>query len=144
MSIRIKRIDKELPLPEYQTEGSAAFDLCSRIDVHVHPGQTTMIPLNVVIEAQKPSQVLLLCLRSSTPKKYGITMHNAPGIIDSDYCGDSDEIMLAAYNFTDSITFIKRGDRIAQGLFVNVYKATWTEVDSMENFDRGGFGSTGN
>jgi dUTP pyrophosphatase len=143
MSSRIKRIDKELPLPEYQTDGSAAFDLYSRISVTIQPGETVDIPLNVVIETN-PTQVLLLCLRSSTPKKYGITMHNSPGVIDSDYCGNDDEIMLRAYNFTKETTFINRGDRIAQGLFVFVYKAAWTEVDDMDRENRGGFGSTGN
>ena len=69
--VKIKRIDPSLPLPEYQTTGSAAFDLYNREDVFIQPGVIYDIPLNVVIDTD-PTLVLLLSLRSSTPKKYGI------------------------------------------------------------------------
>ena len=141
MSVRIKRIDKDIPMPEYQTDGAAGFDLCSRIDVLIQPKEMFDIPLNVVIEAY-PIHVLLLTLRSSTPNKFGITMLHSPGIIDSDYCGDNDEIKLRAYNFTDKPATIPKGIRIAQGIFVVRYRAEWEEVDTMERKDRGGFGST--
>jgi dUTP pyrophosphatase len=86
--------------------------------------------------------MLMVTLRSSTPRKYGLLMPHGVGIIDNDYCGEEDEIKIQVYNFTANPVTIKRGDKIAQGIFTKVDKAQWEEVDRMERQTRGGFGST--
>ena len=84
----------------------------------------------------------MVTLRSSTPRKYGLLMPHGVGIIDNDYAGEGDEIKIQVYNFSNRPVTIKRGDKIAQGIFVRVDRVEWAEVDRMERKTRGGFGST--
>ncbi|PIR70009.1 MAG: dUTP diphosphatase [Candidatus Niyogibacteria bacterium CG10_big_fil_rev_8_21_14_0_10_46_36] len=142
MKVRIKRIDKTLPLPVYQTTGAAAFDLYARTDTVVEPQSLAYIPTNLIIESPQ-NHVLILASRSSSPKK-GLLIPHGIGVIDSDYCGDSDEILFQVLNFTDAPVTIQRGDRIGQGMFVRLSRAlSWDEQESMDKKSRGGFGSTG-
>ena len=141
VQVKIKRFDKEIPLPQYKTEGAAAFDLCARINVEILPKELKYIPLNVAVETP-PGCFLLLVARSSTHKK-GIWMANGIGIGDSDFSGDGDEYSAVYYNFTDKSVLIEKGERIAQGLIVKREAVQWQEVDVMENKTRGGWGTTG-
>ncbi len=141
MAIKIKRFDKELPLPEYQTAGAAALDLIAREAVTIEPGKIGYVPLNIAIEAPA-GHFFLLAARSSTHKK-GLMLANGIGIVDPDYCGDGDEVKAAFLNFTNESVSVARGDRVAQGMFVSFSRAEWNEVDMMNNDTRGGFGSTG-
>jgi len=102
-----------------------------------------LIPANVIIEVPK-FYMLMLCLRSSTPRKHGLIMPQGVGIIDNDYCGEEDEIKIQVYNITDTPVLVERGSRIAQGIFVRVDTPPqpWIEVDNMSEKSRGGFGST--
>ena len=70
-------------------------------------------------------------------------MAQSVGIIDTDYCGEDDEIKIQVYNFTDSPVKVEKGDRIAQAIFVKVATPEWHEVEQMSDTSRGGFGSTG-
>jgi dUTP pyrophosphatase len=142
MIIKIKRIDTSLPLPEYQTSGSVAFDLYSRIDITIHSGDTKLLPTNFIIETPK-GYMLMLTARSSLAKKKGLKMANGVGTIDQDYCGEDDEIKLLLHNYTKQNVKIKKGERLAQGLFVKIDTAQWEEVEKTNNTNRGGFGSTG-
>ena len=142
MKIDIKLIDPTLPLPSYQTSGAVAFDLYSRIDMEVPAKTISMIPLNVTI-ATPPGYVLVVASRSSTPKKKGLMCANGIGIIDQDYRGDGDEINYLCYNFTDEVVKIEKGERIAQAMFLPVEIADFTQVEKMEDKNRGGFGTTG-
>ena len=81
--------------------------------------------------------------RSST-YKLGITCVNGLGIGDYDYCGDNDEYKFPALNYTDQEVTIEKGTRCCQMLILPIEKAEITEVDKLENSDRGGFGTTGN
>jgi len=141
MKIRISRVDKSLPLPEYHTSGSVAFDLYSRVDCSLAPGEVRSLPANLIIEVPA-GYFLLVASRSSTPKK-GINMANGIGVIDQDYHGPDDEIGILVRNFTDKPVEIKKGDRIAQGLILPIEKAEWNEVEELKKISRGGFGSTG-
>ncbi|MBI2102531.1 dUTP diphosphatase [Candidatus Woesearchaeota archaeon] len=141
MNIRIKRIDKSLPLPEYKTKGAAAFDVYARETMTIKPREVAYIPLNICL-AFPPGTCVLLANRSST-HKLGITSINGIGIGDSDFCGDNDEYKFAALNYTDKEVTIERGTRIAQMLIMDYHTVTFEEVDGMKNNDRGGFGSTG-
>jgi dUTP pyrophosphatase len=143
MKIDIKRIDKTLPLPKYETMGSAAFDLYSRVDITIKPFTPTIVPTNFIIKTP-PGYFLMLASRSSTPLKKGLMVANGIGVVDEDYCGDTDEIGLQVLNFTKQDVELKKGDRIGQALFVKIEKAEkFDEKDTMDNKSRGGFGSTG-
>ncbi|MDE0482099.1 MAG: dUTP diphosphatase [Candidatus Poribacteria bacterium] len=141
MDVKIKRIDKSLPLPKYETEGSVGFDLLCRESAEIAPQEIGLIPANVIVETP-PGYMLMICMRSSTPRKVGLMMAQGLGIIDNDYCGEEDELKIQVYNFTDEPVTIERGSRIAQAIFVRVGTAEWNEVDQMTTSSRGGFGST--
>lgn len=142
MQVNIKRIDTSLPLPEYQTSGSVAFDLYSRIDLTIAPKSLGLIPTNLIIETPK-GYMLMVASRSSTPKKKSLLVPHGIGIIDQDYCGEKDEILFQAYNFSDQEVVIAKGERIGQGVFVKIERGDWQEVADMTGPNRGGFGSTG-
>ena len=141
MKVKIKRVDKSLPLPKYETEGSVGFDLLCRESAVIAPQEIVLIPANVIVETP-PGYMLMVCLRSSTPRKVGLMMAQGVGIVDNDYCGEEDELKIQVYNFTDEPVTIEKGSRIAQAIFVKVDTAEWTEVEQMGAPSRGGFGST--
>ncbi|MFC1747811.1 dUTP diphosphatase [Pseudomonadota bacterium] len=141
MKIKIKRLDKDLPLPQYETGGSVGFDILAREDTIVEPGGIALIPGNIVVEVPK-GYMLLVASRSSTPIKRGLMTPHGIGIIDHDYCGPEDEIKIQVLNFSRKKVLIGRGDKIAQGLFVRVDKFGWEETDEIKEESRGGFGST--
>lgn|SRR3989338_2215783 len=140
MQVKIKRIEKDLPLPEYKTSGAVAFDMLARETIVIEPHAIGRVPTNLVIQIPE-GYMLMIKDRSSTAKKKGLLC--TIGFIDQDYCGDTDEILMQYYNFLDVPVTIEREERLAQGAFVKIDKATWEEVDSMGIQDRGGFGSTG-
>ena len=143
MKVKIKRLDKDLPLPQYETGGSVGFDLLCRESVTVAPQTVALIPANVIVETP-PGYMLMVTLRSSTPRKRGLLIPHGVGVIDPDYCGEGDEIQIQIYNFTDQPVTVERGDKIAQGIFVRLDIAEWSEVSEMGSETRGGFGSTDN
>ncbi len=143
MKIKIKIIDKTLPLPKYQTEGSVAFDLYARESTTIKPFSPTIIPANVVIEVPK-GYFLMIASRSSTPLKKRLMVANGIGVIDQDYHGDTDEIGVQVINFSNEEVIVERGERIAQALLVQIAKVIdFDIVDSIKKESRGGFGSTG-
>ncbi len=141
MPVTIKRIDKTLPLPTYATAGSVGFDLLCREDTEIAPRKLGRIPGNVIVQTP-PGYMLLLTLRSSTPRRKGLMIPHGVGIIDQDYSGDGDELLVQVYNFRDEAVMVQRGERIAQGIFIPVAHVVWSEVDEVGQ-GRGGFGSTG-
>ena len=142
MKVSIKRIDKSLPLPVYETAGAVGFDLLARETVFIQQGKIELIPANVIIQVPE-GYSLLVFSRSSTPRKHGLTKPHGVGVIDQDYCGPEDEILIQVYNFTENPVTIERGQKIAQGLFVRTDRFVFEEVDQIASETRGGFGSTG-
>lgn len=142
MRVKIKRIDTSLPLPAYQTAGAAAFDLYSREALTIAPKTIALIPTNLIIKVPQ-GYMLTVVTRSSTPKKKGLLVPHGIGIIDQDYHGEKDEVLLQVYNFTDQEVAIAKGERVGQAAFVRVDRGEWEEVDEMKETSRGGFGSTG-
>lgn len=141
--INVKRIDKSLPLPEYQTSGSVGLDLYSREDMHINPKEAKLVPTNIIVKIPE-GHMMILTPRSSLFKKKGLIMINSIGIIDQDYHGDKDENFLNLYNITDDVVNIEKGDRLAQAIFVKISKFELEESDkSLKDVSRGGFGSTG-
>ncbi|MBN2096396.1 dUTP diphosphatase [Candidatus Peregrinibacteria bacterium] len=141
MKVRIKRIDKSLPLPIYETGGSVGFDLLAREDKVIEPDAIELIPANAIVEVPN-GYSLIVASRSSTPRKHGLTKPHGIGIIDQDYCGKEDEVKIQMMNFTKQPVTIKKGTKIAQGLFVRVDRLEFEEVDEITKESRGGFGST--
>jgi dUTP pyrophosphatase len=142
VKIKIKRLDSSLPLPRYETGGSVGFDLVTREDTVVAANSFGLVPGNVVVQLP-PGYALLVASRSSTPRRTGLVAPHGIGIVDSDYCGPEDEVMVQVWNPTAEAVTVKRGDRIAQGVIVNTVQAQWEEVDELDGPSRGGFGSTG-
>lgn len=142
MRVRIVRVDKTLPLPEYKTEGAVAFDFYARENTFIQPNTVQPVPTNLIIEVPK-GHALIIAARSGLEKNKGL-MLKAIGIIDQDFHGPADELIVRVHNFTDSPVAIERGERIAQGLIVPIEKAEWEEVEKIKEESRGGFGTTGN
>jgi dUTP pyrophosphatase len=141
MQVKIKRIDKELPLPQYQTPGAVAFDLYARVDKMIEPGEIKAVPANVIVRAPE-GYMFMVAARSSLAKKKGLMLSNGIGVIDQDYCGPDDEVHILLYNFKKEPCEIKRGERLGQGIFVKIDKAEWEEDDQVDSPTRGGMGST--
>ena len=142
MKVKIKRIDKELPLPIYETNGSVGFDILAREERIIPSKATSIIPANIIVEVPN-NYMLIVASRSSTPLKKGLMPPHGFGIIDHDYCGPNDEIGVIVYNFKDEEMTVNRGEKIAQGVFVHIDKFEWEEVEEIKEESRGGFGSTG-
>ncbi len=142
LAVRIARVDATLPLPAYETAGAVGFDLLARVATTVAAGAVARIPANVIVETP-PGYMLLVAARSSLPGRKGLSVPHGIGVIDQDYCGASDEILVQVYNFTAAAVTVGRGEKIAQGVFVRVDRARWDETDFAARPSRGGFGSTG-
>jgi len=143
MKVQIFRKDKDLPLPQYETAGSFGFDISARLDITIEPQTLGLIPGNIVVKC--PTALALLILpRSSTFRKTTLVFPHSVGLIDQDYCGPDDEIMIQVFNMGKEAVTIKRGDKIAQGLFMKTAVADFVEVetDFLGPDSRGGFGST--
>lgn len=142
MKVKIQKLDQTVELPKYQTEESAAFDIAVNEDMVLQPKEIKLVKTGLIIEAPH-GHFLAIMARSSAPRKKGITVPQAVGVIDRDFSGPEDEIMLQLINFTDKPVELKKGERIAQGLFLPVDRVEWDEVAQIRQKSRGGFGSTG-
>ncbi len=142
MHVQIQRIDPTLPLPSYQTKGAVGFDVITRETTMIEPGQIALVPGNVIVKVPD-GYALLLVPRSSLPRKKGLICPHSLGVIDQDYHGEKDELMVQVQNISEATVTVERGERIAQGLFVKIEQAAWEEVTSHNATSRGGFGSTG-
>jgi len=140
--LRVRRIDPDLPLPQYQTAGSVGFDLVVREDTRIQPWEIALVPCNLVVQTP-PGFMLLVAARSSTPRRKGLLVPHGVGIIDQDYCGPEDEIRVQVLNFTSRPVVVERGERIAQAILVSIARAELVESTALPAESRGGFGSTG-
>ena len=111
--------------------------------MRVAPGQIGLVRTGLVIEVPT-GHFLGIFARSSTPLKRGLMVANGVGVIDPDYSGPNDEIMVPVLNFTPAEVQITRGDRIAQAIVLAAPRVAWQEVTEIRTITRGGFGVTGN
>ena len=148
VDIRVKRLPAsaeptELPLPTYQTAGSAGADLYAAVekDLILSPGQRALVPTGIALELPHGYEAQVRP-RSGLALKHGITTLNAPGTIDADYRGEVGVLLInhGSINFT-----ISRGDRIAQLVVAPVTRGDFSTVVDLSDTDRGvgGFGHTG-
>ena len=143
MNVDVYRIDKALPLPQFETNGSFGFDFLIRETCTIKPKSVALLPSNLVIKCPQ-NLALLIIPRSSTFRKTKLMFPHSIGLIDQDYCGKNDEIMIQVFNMGEEEITIKRGEKIAQGLFVKTENITFSEVPEsfLGKDSRGGFGST--
>jgi dUTP pyrophosphatase len=145
MKINIKKYNPDIdsPLPEYKTEGSAGMDISSssKETVTIPPGKTALIPTNIIIELPQGYEGQVRP-RSGLALKFGITVLNSPGTVDSDYRG---EIGVVLINHGDNDFEVKFGDRIAQLIIAKYERGEICEVTELSSSTRGegGYGSTG-
>lgn len=141
LKLLIKLLDTEMAAPRYQHPGDAGLDLPSRIDLVLGPGERALVPTGLAV-AIPDGYAGFVLPRSGLAIRHGITMVNAPGLIDSGYRG---EVALILLNTDRTEPFaIKRGDRIGQLVLQRVETATVEitgELDATSRGD-GGFGST--
>ena len=147
MNIRIMRLPhaRDLPLPAYQTALAAGLDLIAAVPTHaplvIAPGARALVPTGLSIALPEGFEAQVRP-RSGLAAKHGVTVLNSPGTIDADYRG---EIQVILINHGTESVEIARGMRIAQIVVATVTRASFIEVDSLDETSRGsgGFGSTG-
>ena len=142
MRLNIKRLDATIPLPVYGTEEAAGFDLAAASDMTIRPREIALVRTGLVIEVPT-GHCLAIFARSSTPLKRGLLVANGVGIVDPDYSGPTDEVMIQVLNITDADVHVRRGDRLAQGIILPAPRVRWHEVAETREAARGGFGATG-
>jgi dUTP pyrophosphatase len=140
MEVPILRLRASVPEPAYATPGSVGFDLSTAQAADIEPGEIVLVGTGLIV-ATPPGWALLVCLRSSTPKRFGVMQPHGFGVIDQDYRGSEDELRLQLLNFTGEAVHIPAESRIAQGVFVRAEQAVWRE-HQPDGASRGGFGST--
>jgi len=136
--IKIKKLHPDAKIPTYGTNHSAAFDLYSVEPVIIYPNETKAIPAGIAMELPE-GKVCLIWDRSGLGSK-GI--HRFAGVIDSDYRG---EWKIVLHNHNKEPFKIQKGDRIAQAIIQDYYRAEFQLTDNLSDTQRGdgGFGSTG-
>jgi len=146
-TVRIERLPHAggLPLPAYETSGSAGMDLRAAVaedePLTLAPGARALVPTGLRI-ALEPGYEAQVRPRSGLALKHGVTCLNSPGTIDSDYRG---EVGVVLINHGQEPFVIRRGERIAQMVIARHEQAAMVEVEALDQTARGagGFGSTG-
>jgi len=129
-------------LPSYGTDEAAGFDLAAAHDATIPPHAIALVRTGLVIEVPS-GHFLAIFARSSTPLKRGLIVANGVGVVDPDYAGPTDEVMIQVLNVTDRDVSVRRGDRLAQGIVLPAPRVSWHEVREVQRAARGGFGATG-
>ncbi len=143
LTLKIKKLDNFVSMPEYKTSGASAMDLVAAIeeDVVIPSGEIRMIKTGIAIELPHNTEAQVRS-RSGLAIKSGIAVVNGIGTIDEDYRG---EICVGLINLSKVDFTIHRGDRIAQMAIMEVLKPSVVLADELSDTTRsaGGFGSTG-
>ncbi len=143
LHLPVVRLDPEMPLPAYARRGDAGADLTARHGaVLAARGGRAMVPTGVAV-AIPDGHAGLVLPRSGLALRHGVTVLNAPGLVDAGYRGELN-VLLVNTDPTDDYA-VHRGDRIAQFVLVAVERAVLTVVDELPDSERGrgGFGHTG-
>ncbi len=140
MKLKIKNISDN-PMPCYKNPGDAGMDIYSNEDMRISPFNWKLISTGIYLEIPEGYEVQVRS-RSGLALKWGITVLNSPGTIDSGYRG---EVGVILRNHDHRPYTVKKGDRIAQLVMAAVVTADIEEITELTNTERsdGGFGSTG-
>ena len=142
MRLEFRRLADDARLPAYARAGDAGLDLTSAADVTVEPGTRTMVPTGLAVAIPEGHAGLVLP-RSGLASRHGLTLANSPGLIDAGYRG---EVTCAVVNLDpERAVEIRKGDRIAQLVVVEVpsMEPVWVDELSPSERGEGGFGSSG-
>jgi dUTP pyrophosphatase len=146
LRVKVSRIGRSeggepLALPRYMTAGAAGMDLCADVAFELLPMARKLVPTGIALEIP-PGYEGQVRPRSGLATKFGVTVLNAPGTIDSDYRG---EVQVCLINLSTEPFRAARGERVAQLVFAPVIRAEIQEVEALSGSGRGagGFGSTG-
>jgi dUTP pyrophosphatase len=142
MRLEFQRLDPAVSLPRRARQGDAGLDLASNAEAKVRPGERALIPTGLAVAIPEGHAGLVLP-RSGLASRQGLTLANAPGLIDPGYRG---EVTIAVVNLDPlEPVEIRKGDRIAQLLVVPFSEVEAVEVDELPGSERGtgGFGSSG-
>ena len=143
VKVLVKKLNPNVELPKYKTEGSSGLDLMAFIDnpIKISPNTSALVPTGISVAISNDLEIQIRP-RSGLAAKSSVTILNTPGTIDSDYRG---EIKIILFNHGKEDFIIKNKDRVAQMILVPIIKIEFEEVDELPNTIRGsgGFGSTG-
>lgn len=140
VKLKIKKLSPDAFFPKYAKQGDAGMDLFSMSEHILKPGERCLVSTGLSFEIPEGYEVQIRP-RSGLALKKGISVVNTPGTIDSGYRG---EIGIILINHGNEIFEIKKGDKVAQGVFNKIEKAEFEEVSELGESARGekGFGST--
>ena len=143
VDIAVKRLDHtgDLPLPSYETSGSAGMDIRAAEELTIAPGKRALAGTGFAFAIPTGYEIQVRP-RSGLALKKGVSIPNTPGTIDSDYRGELKVILI---NHGEDDFVVQRGDRIAQIVVAPVQRGNLVEVEDLDETQRGsgGFGSTG-
>lgn len=144
MTLKIKKIKPNAIIPKRETKGAAGLDLhaCLNEPITIGVGEIFTVPTGIALEPDREDIVMFVIIRSSMGRKYGITLANSIGVIDSDYRG---EILVPIINHGAEPYVLQPGERFAQLVITPVIFPEVLEADDLDSTERGlnGFGSTG-
>jgi dUTP pyrophosphatase len=141
IKLPLTRLDRSIELPSYAREGDAGLDLRAAHDATLEPGGRGLVGTGLAV-AIPPGYAGFVLPRSGLALSQGVTVLNAPGLVDAGYRG---ELKVLLVNHGDTPVGVRRGDRIAQLVLQRVERAELIEVTELPASERGagGFGSTG-
>ena len=141
IKLPLTRLDPSIELPSYAREGDAGLDLRAAHDATLEPSSRGLVGTGLAV-AIPPGYAGLVLPRSGLALSQGVTVLNAPGLVDAGYRG---ELKVLLVNHGDKPVPVRRGDRIAQLVIQRVERAELIEVNELPTSERGagGFGSTG-
>lgn len=143
VKILIKRLSSKVTMPQYKTIGSSGMDIAAFLDneIFIKPSEKKIIPTGIKLKIPKGYEIQIRP-RSGLAANNDITVLNTPGTIDSDYRG---EIKVILFNHGKNLFKVENGLRIAQMVLCPVIEAKLSEVEIIDETERGegGFGSTG-
>ena len=142
LTIAVRRVDPDVPLPTYAREGDAGCDLVTTQDVSLAPGERALVPTGIAV-AIPPGYAGFVHPRSGLAIRHGLGVVNAPGTIDAGYRGEI-KVILVNHDPRETL-HLSRFDRVAQLVVQRVEHVVWQESDELSDTERGtgGHGSTG-
>ena len=153
-TVEVKAFREDAVIPQKATESAAGYDLCAWVkdsydeQTLIAPHSTLIVPTGLNVNIPNGYEIQIRP-RSGMAAKFGVTVLNTPGTIDSDYCGDGEdfELKVILINHNKIPFSIKHGDRIAQMVIAKLADHELVEVEEFGKTDKtsrkGGLGSTG-
>ena len=142
MKVKVMRLRKDIPLPQYRHQGDAGVDLLNAGEnISLKSQERALIPTGIKV-AVPSGYELQIRPRSGLAINKGLTVLNTPGTVDSNYRG---EVKVIVFNASNETVEIEKGERIAQAVLKKVEHIEWEECEKLDETTRneGGFGSTG-